>query len=402
MDLIEAAKLLIPALIKLPVTSWDGDLRVLEDFEKRFCFLPDRQPLYTAKGLGSFFAKKDGRKIYVSSDAMDTTAIIFKCGGSWVILGPFVCEAWQENSARILLAACKGQESAFLPYKLYRCRLPLLQQEYVVHIAALLLEADGAGSVSYELEAIDMEAQLTAAMDARIAHKHEEIEVVNQRYADEIQLIEAASQGDIVRTLQLFEKFGDEAAIYHFVPDRISDWTASAAITRTEIRLAAVKAGLPPAVIDSISQEYAQQMHYAVDEQRLRDLQRRFIIDLCSCIRKHQKTGYSPYVKRAVEYIDTHISQDITVHTLCELNHVTRKYFAKLFSQETGKTVKQYLMQVRCERAADLLQNSQLLIQEISHYVGYEDNNYFSKIFKATMGVSPLEYRRRKTFYTTP
>ena len=59
-------------------------------------------------------------------------------------------------------------------------------------------------------------------------------------------------------------------------------------------------------------------------------------------------------------------------------------------------------MQVRCERAADLLQNSQLLIQEISHYVGYEDNNYFSKIFKATMGVSPLEYRRRKTFYTTP
>lgn len=127
MDLIEAAKLLIPALIKLPVTSWDGDLRVLEDFEKRFCFLPDRQPLYTAKGLGSFFAKKDGRKIYVSSDAMDTTAIIVKCGGSWVILGPFVCEAWQENSARILLAACKGQESAFLPYKLYRCRLPLLQ-----------------------------------------------------------------------------------------------------------------------------------------------------------------------------------------------------------------------------------------------------------------------------------
>lgn len=401
MDLLEAARILVPALIKLPVTIWDGDLCVLEDFEKRACFLPDWQPLYTAKGLCAFFEKKDGKRIYVISDALDTTAIVAKSAGSWIILGPFVCGPWQENTARILLAKCDGQEAAFLPYKLYRCQLPILQQEYVVHIAALLLGTDAKEHVPYELEAIDMEAQRAAAMDVRIAHMHEEIEVIDQRYADEIQLIEAASQGDIAQTLRLFGRFND-AAIYHFAFDRVSDWTASAAITRTWIRLAAVRAGLAPAVIDSISQEYAQQMHHTVDEQRLLDLQRRFIIDLCSCIRRHQKTSYSPYVKRAIEYIDTHISQDITVHTLCELNHVTRKYFAKLFSQETGKTVKQYLMQVRCERAAELLQNSQLLIQEISHYVGYEDNNYFSKIFKKVMGVSPQEYRKRKTFYTAP
>ena len=400
MDMIDSAKILVPALIKLPVTVWSGDPQTLRDFEDNFCFLPDCQPLYTAKGLRSFFEKKEGQNIYLLADALDTMAVIARYEARWIILGPFVCDTWQEHAARLLLAKCGVRESGFLPYKLYRCKLPVLQQEYVVRIMSLLLGGTAPGSTSRGLEAIDMQAKLTAAMDARIAQKYEECEAVNQRYADEIQLIVSASQGDLARTLQLFEQFGDEASVYHFAADRVSDWVSGAAIARTWIRLAAVKAGLPPVIIDSISQEYAQRMHGAINKQQLLDLQRRFIVDLCTCIRKYKRTSYSPYVKRAIEYIDTHISQDITTHTLCEINHITPKHFAKIFSQETGKTVKQYLMQARCERAAELLQNSQLRVQEISHYVGYEDNNYFSKIFKSVMGVSPQEYRRNKTFYS--
>ena len=66
--------------------------------------------------------------------------------------------------------------------------------------------------------------------------------------------------------------------------------------------------------------------------------------------------------------------------------------FVRLFGKETGKTVNQYIMQLRCERVAELLQNSQLLVQEISSYVGYEDNNYFAKVFKNVMA-----YLRRNT-----
>lgn len=402
MNFIEAAQILIPTLSKLPMTVWEGDEQTLKNFEEKFCLFPQIQPLYTAEGLQSFFRKKDGQRIYVVSDKLNTHAVIAKCGTCWVILGPFVCNPWQDSDARIRLVNCGVQESAFLPYKIYRCNLPYLEQEYVVQAAELLLENTIGNSAPYELEAIDMEAQVNAAMDVRIAQKHEEAEVIQQRYANEMQIIEAVSQGNTAQAMQLFETFNDDSAIYHFATDKVSDWIASAAITRTWVRLGAMKAGISPVVIDSISQEYAQQMHHSADERILLDLQRKFLFEFCGLIRKHNRTSYSPYVKRAVEYINTHVSQDITIYTLCEINHLTRKHFAKLFHNETGKTVKQYVMQVRCQRAAELLENSQLLIQDISRYVGYEDNNYFTKVFKSVIGVTPQEYRKGKTFYSVP
>lgn len=401
MNFISAAQILIPALIKLPVTICDNDFCVLEAFEKEFCFFPTLQPLYTAEGLHAFFDKKDGKQIYLLSDELDTYAAILKCDTAWVILGPFVCSVWQGHDARLLLAKHGLQEDFLLAYKRYRCTLPLFEQTCIVHIAELLIENTTQNRLPCGLEAISMETQTIAAMDVRIAYKFEETNVINQRYADEIRFIEAMSQGDTMRAMHLFEKFCDDTAIYHFATNRISDWIASAAITRTWVRLASVKAGLPPVVIDSISQEYAQQMHHAVDEAKILDLQRRFIFDFCEAIQKHNRISHSPYVKRAIEYIDTHLSQDITIHTLCKLNNITEKHFARLFSQETGKTVKQYLTQVRCERAAQLLEDSQLQVQEISRYVGYADNNYFSKVFKSTMGMTPQEYRKKKTFYAT-
>ncbi len=61
-------------------------------------------------------------------------------------------------------------------------------------------------------------------------------------------------------------------------------------------------------------------------------------------------------------------------------------------------TVKEYLAKIRCDVAAQLLTNSEANIQEIAAYVGYPDNNYFSKVFKANLGVSPQTYRSvRKT-----
>ena len=56
-------------------------------------------------------------------------------------------------------------------------------------------------------------------------------------------------------------------------------------------------------------------------------------------------------------------------------------------------TVKEYLAKRRCNIAARLLAGSETSIQEIAEYVGYTDNNYFSKVFKANAGMSPQSYR---------
>ena len=54
---------------------------------------------------------------------------------------------------------------------------------------------------------------------------------------------------------------------------------------------------------------------------------------------------------------------------------------------------KEYMAKKRCSLAAELLLDTHVSVQEIASYVGYQDNNYFSKVFKNERGVSPLEYR---------
>lgn len=399
MGFIEHSKILIPALSGLAITVWNGDPQPLKEFETCFCFVPEFQGLYTEKGFLSFFQKKDGGHIYALTDALDTKILVVKIDAQWIILGPYVISEWQETSAKVLLAGYGLGDAFCLPYKLYRSKLPLLEQGYVIRIATLLLTHTAGCIPPLELENIYLGPTAGTETRAHIAEQYDAVELINRRYFTENQLIEAIAQGKTAEALQLNREMYLLSKGLRFASDAMQDHIAGAAILRVLVRRAALQAGLTPVLIDALSQEYAQKMHCAVDKHQLRELIEEYIAAFCHMIRTNNKSNYSIYVKRAVQYIDIHLSESIPADTLCALNNISRTHFVHLFGKETGKTIKQYIAAARCERAAELLENSQLHIQEISSYVGYEDNNYFSKIFKSIMGVSPQEYRKRKTFY---
>ena len=399
MSFIEHAQIMIPALTGLAVTTWDDDDRTLGEFEQRFCFLPQIQSLYTTDGLLQFFHRKDDQHIYTITDPLDTHVIILKIEKTWIILGPYVTSPWRGSAAAELLARRDLQESTRLPYKLYRCGLPLIEHAQVIRIAVLLLNHTIGNLPPHEIESITMDRDASADVRVAISDEHEELSIINKRYALEGQFMDAVTGGRTEEAIRSLSAMMNLLPGLRYKTDDLKDQIAGAAISRANIRRAAVQAGLTPVLIDAISQEYAQKMHRATDESVLRELMEQYIADICYAIRSHKKNNYSIYVKRAVQYIETHLSQPISVDELCRLNDISRKHFVHLFGKETGKTVNQYIMQLRCERAAELLENSQLLVQEISSYVGYEDNNYFDKVFKNVMGVSPLEYRKMKTIY---
>ena len=63
--------------------------------------------------------------------------------------------------------------------------------------------------------------------------------------------------------------------------------------------------------------------------------------------------------------------------------------------RETGKSAVRYVTVVKMERARKLLVDSDLRIGEIADKLGFEDIDYFSKVFRKTTGISPREYRRK-------
>ena len=399
MDYIEHAGSLVPQLTGLNMTVWQKEPEPLKAFEEKYCFLPRIQTLYSVKGLLAFFDIKDGSHIYVLTDALETKAVVFKAEERWIILGPYVSSKWQDTAARIRLAENDAQDSVFLPYKTYRNGLPLVDTEYVVRTAALILANTVGNAPPRELEMINVAAEEFAEKADDVAKIYEEIELINKRYAVEEKLGDAICQGKTAQALQLWREMDTLCASLRFISEEMQDRIAGALGMRMLTRHAALRAGMTPVAIDALSQMYAQKMHRTIDREELDKLCEEYIAAFCAAIRATSKNSYSLYIKRAVQYIEVHLSQPIEVETLCKLNNISRKHFVHLFGKETGKTVSQYVTQARCERAAELLENSLLQINEIGRYVGYEDQSYFARVFKEFMGMTPHQYRRMKKIY---
>ena len=68
-------------------------------------------------------------------------------------------------------------------------------------------------------------------------------------------------------------------------------------------------------------------------------------------------------------------------------------YLSRVFSQKYGETVIAFLTRVRMEHAAELMRDGDKNLETISFLVGYDDYNYFSRVFRKKMGSSPSEYR---------
>lgn len=99
-------------------------------------------------------------------------------------------------------------------------------------------------------------------------------------------------------------------------------------------------------------------------------------------------------MKMAVEYIDKHYAGDLNMAVVS--NHISMNYslFSYSFKQYTGSNFVNYLKEIRMKEAKRLLAETDKRIIDISQEVGYDNEKHFMKIFKATCGVSPTEYRK--------
>lgn len=99
-------------------------------------------------------------------------------------------------------------------------------------------------------------------------------------------------------------------------------------------------------------------------------------------------------IEEAKRYIQEHYQEpDLSVDMICRQFHMSPAYFSTIFRKETGKTCVAYLTDVRLNRAVELLNQTGEKTYVIAQKVGYQEQNYFSYVFKKKFGVSPTKYR---------
>lgn len=100
------------------------------------------------------------------------------------------------------------------------------------------------------------------------------------------------------------------------------------------------------------------------------------------------------YIKQTKKIIHTQYSKTLKVSQIAKKLNLNRSYLYKIFKEETGYSIKDYLGQIRMEKSADLLTSTTFHISEIANAVGFPDALAFSKAFKKHFGQSPSNYRK--------
>ncbi|WNQ12739.1 response regulator [Paenibacillus aurantius] len=98
-------------------------------------------------------------------------------------------------------------------------------------------------------------------------------------------------------------------------------------------------------------------------------------------------------IRDVLKYIHQHYDADITIAAIAGHVYLTPTYLCLLFKKDRGVSINDYITSYRIEKAKALLRERGLKLYEIARMVGYQDANYFSKVFRKLTGVNPSEYR---------
>lgn len=97
------------------------------------------------------------------------------------------------------------------------------------------------------------------------------------------------------------------------------------------------------------------------------------------------------------EYIKDNIKSDISLDMLCNEFSISKSHLSRKFKETLGMKFSEYLRYIRIQAAIKRLIGTSDPISKISEDCGFNDSNYFSTIFKETMGLSPLNYRQKNS-----
>jgi two-component system response regulator YesN len=201
-----------------------------------------------------------------------------------------------------------------------------------------------------------------------------------------------------------FLKYEDASKLESFVADYLSDAAAGdgdAAFYRHYLLMDLIAAASQfihesGGDMQGLLQEWEGVESGIAGARELGELRRCAAELLAAVLRRRDQMGdkYSELLRKAKDYIAAHYDKpDISLQSVAHYVNVSPSHFSTIFSQETGQTFIDYLIQTRIQRAMELLRTTNARSYEIAAMVGYNDPHYFNSLFKRITGVTTRVFR---------
>ncbi len=317
-----------------------------------------------------------------------------------IIIGPYLCEEPNKSMIDNIIYRHNISISIKNPFYQYYTTIPI----YNIHKSNIISEF-----LAFSVTNIDIldsfEANLIVKeyredfneiqANTLVKNTKEHLLSIKERYHQENEIMYAVENGDLDKVYQIME---DEKMAIHNSSQRIPDDPLRSnknisIVFNTLLRKSVEKGGLHPMDIHSISEKYAKNIEQATTINQLKKITDDMKFDYCNAVKRFTLKKYSLTIRKAIDYIRKNIDSDLSLNIISSAIGVSPSELSRKFKKETQESIVSYINILRINEAIHLMGRGEYSITEIAFMVGFNDANYFTKVFKKNMGVSPSEYR---------
>ena len=162
----------------------------------------------------------------------------------------------------------------------------------------------------------------------------------------------------------------------------------------TLISRAAIRGGLATETAFSLSDLYCQRADLLTEAALIQNLSFTMLMDFCGKVREvKRQSALSPLIEKALGYISVHLHESIGLEQLSQHCGLCTRSLSQRFKAEFGMGIPEYIHRERLREAEYLLRHTDYSLSDITAYLNYPSQSYFTQIFKKYMQQTPQQYR---------
>ncbi|WP_211748116.1 AraC family transcriptional regulator [Paenibacillus sp. Marseille-Q4541] len=320
-----------------------------------------------------------------------------------LIAGPFLLESYSEEVIVSLMYDVSAPRYQLETWKQYFKQMAILNRKTMKHLGELMYylvhnkRLDGEAMLKQQVSPIleqDEEDEIEKEIEQELSQRRDH-ETYHHELAQEESLFASIRQGSVSRLIAQLSSLdlSNNAVLSKKSHLRSQKNLAISGITLAT--RAAMKGGLLPELAYTLSDIYIQRVEELQNVKDVFQLQKETIIEFARRVQNSKTEQFSKEVAQCTYYIFNHLLEDLSLERLARHVNLTPSYLSTRFKKETGLSIVDYIQRERVYEAQKMLKFSSISLSDICARLNFNDQSYFTRVFKKWSGVTPLQYRKK-------
>ena len=224
--------------------------------------------------------------------------------------------------------------------------------------------------------------------------RHEE-NAFRAPYNPELEFYSVIKSGNVEKIKELcVNAFDEKQGLGKLSDNQLQNFRYHFVITIALVARYCIEGGLDVSTSFGVSDFYIQKVDKARNLSEINNLHYNACVDYTKLMKNLRKKKINSMpVTKCIDYINDHLHLKISLSDLAEYVNLNPSYLSRLFKNETGRTISEYILDTKIDTAKNMLVYSEYSPAEIASILAFSDQSYFTEVFRKRTGTTPKKYQ---------